>query len=135
VRGLLKGAANVLIASLMAGQVSAQGGEAELLRDALRTYRVGHEAAIVHELMELVALPNVAADSTGIRENAARLLAMLGDRGFATQMLESPGSPPAIFGELQAPGATRTVMLYAHYDGQPADSSQWEGVTLVAGVA
>lgn len=40
-------------------------------------------------------------------------------------MIESPGSPPAVYGELLVPGATRTVMLYAHYDGQPADSRHW----------
>ena len=32
-----------------------------------------------------------------------------------------PGGPPAVYGELPTPGATRTVVLYAHYDGQPVD--------------
>jgi acetylornithine deacetylase/succinyl-diaminopimelate desuccinylase-like protein len=39
-------------------------------------------------------------------------------------MLEGAG-PPAIFGELKTPGATRTIGFYAHYDGQPVEPSKW----------
>src|SRR5439155_678592 len=38
---------------------------------------------------------------------------------------EAPGSPPAVYGELVSPGAPRTVILYAHYDGQPVDTARW----------
>jgi acetylornithine deacetylase/succinyl-diaminopimelate desuccinylase-like protein len=94
-------------------------------RDAVRDYRMANEAAIVRELADLVAIPNVADDSVNIRRNAAQLVAMLERRGVAARLLEAPGSPPAVFGELRSPGATRTVVFYAHYDGQPADSSGW----------
>jgi acetylornithine deacetylase/succinyl-diaminopimelate desuccinylase-like protein len=30
-----------------------------------------------------------------------------------------------VFGRLDVPGATRTIALYLHYDGQPADTSEW----------
>jgi acetylornithine deacetylase/succinyl-diaminopimelate desuccinylase-like protein len=30
-----------------------------------------------------------------------------------------------VFGELRAPGARRTVIFYAHYDGQPVDTTRW----------
>ncbi len=36
-----------------------------------------------------------------------------------------PGAPPAVFGELDTPGATRTLIFYAHYDGQPLDPKEW----------
>jgi acetylornithine deacetylase/succinyl-diaminopimelate desuccinylase-like protein len=94
-------------------------------RDAVREYRMVNEAAIVRELAELVAIPNVARDSANIRRNAAHLVLMLERRGVAARLLETPGSPPAVYGELRTPGATRTVVFYAHYDGQPADPSQW----------
>src|SRR5262249_19708005 len=60
-----------------------------------------------------------------IRRNAAALLRMLERRGIAARLLEAPGSPPAVFGELPAPGATHTVVLYAHYDRQPVDTARW----------
>jgi acetylornithine deacetylase/succinyl-diaminopimelate desuccinylase-like protein len=30
-----------------------------------------------------------------------------------------------VYGELRTPGATRTVVFYAHYDGQPVEESKW----------
>ncbi|HKB92081.1 MAG TPA: M20/M25/M40 family metallo-hydrolase, partial [Opitutaceae bacterium] len=38
---------------------------------------------------------------------------------------KSPNSNPAVFGEVKVPGATRTIMFYAHYDGQPVNPAQW----------
>jgi acetylornithine deacetylase/succinyl-diaminopimelate desuccinylase-like protein len=41
-------------------------------------------------------------------------------------LLEVPGSPPAVLGELSAgETASKTIVLYAHYDGQPVDESRW----------
>jgi acetylornithine deacetylase/succinyl-diaminopimelate desuccinylase-like protein len=36
-----------------------------------------------------------------------------------------PGSNPVVFGELTTPGATTTVVFYAHYDGQPVEPTEW----------
>jgi len=78
-----------------------------------------HEAAIVTELRELLALPNVATDEADIARNAALLVRMLEKRGIAARILETPGAPVAVHGELATPGATRTLLFYAHFDGQP----------------
>ena len=95
------------------------------VRAAVRAYREAHEAEILRELRDLLAIPNLATDSTSIRANARHLVTMLERRGVSARLLESSGGPPAVFGELVTKGATRTVVLYAHYDGQPVDSSQW----------
>ena len=95
-------------------------------RASARDYRERNEAEILGEFAGLLALPNLASDSVGIRRNADHLLQMLGTRGFTnTRLLTVPGGPPAVYGELSAPGATRTLVLYAHYDGQPLDPKQW----------
>jgi acetylornithine deacetylase/succinyl-diaminopimelate desuccinylase-like protein len=96
-------------------------------RQAARAWREGHEAAILREFSALLAIPNVASDSVNIRRNAALLMEMLRRRGATTQLLEVPGGPPSVYGEITVPGATRTIMLYAHYDGQPVDPAQWTG--------
>jgi acetylornithine deacetylase/succinyl-diaminopimelate desuccinylase-like protein len=44
---------------------------------------------------------------------------MLEKRGIATRILEPPGAPVAVFGELRTPGAKKTLLFYAHFDGQP----------------
>lgn len=100
-------------------------GAPPTLRDRITAWRQQHEGAILRELAGLLSLPNVASDSGAIRANAVHLTRMLERRGIAARLLESPGSPPAVYGELRTPGATRTVMFYAHYDGQPVDSTRW----------
>ncbi len=91
----------------------------------IRRYREQHEREIVHELVDLLAIPNLASNDREIRRNAAFIQQMLERRGIASRLLESNGSPPAVYGELKVPGARRTVVFYAHYDGQPVDSAKW----------
>src|SRR6476660_1050687 len=106
--------------------LNSQGvSDAATIRSAARTYRVAHEPAILGEFTDLLSIPNLAADNTNIRRNANRLIEMLGHREVAARLLELEGSPPVVLGELNTPGATRTLILYAHYDGQPVDPSQW----------
>jgi acetylornithine deacetylase/succinyl-diaminopimelate desuccinylase-like protein len=90
----------------------------------VREYRRAHEAEIVGEFVELLSIPNVASDIGNIRRNAAKLIEMMGQRGIEARLLEGNG-PPAVFGELKTPGATRTIGFYAHYDGQPVDAAKW----------
>jgi len=90
----------------------------------VRAYRSAHEAEIINELADLLSIPNVASDAVNIRRNAAKLIDLMGRRGIQARLLEGSG-PPAIFGELKTPGATRTIGFYAHYDGQPVEPSKW----------
>lgn len=108
-----------ILSPLLTGVAQAQSTTA-----SIRTYREAREAQIVNELVELLSIPNVASDNANIRKNAAKLVEMMQKRGIQTQLLEGKG-PPAVFGEIKTPGATRTIALYAHYDGQPADASKW----------
>jgi acetylornithine deacetylase/succinyl-diaminopimelate desuccinylase-like protein len=110
----------------IAGHAHAQAPAAASVRQQVRAYRVAHDVEILRELVDLLAIPNVASDSANIRRNAAFVATMLERRGIAARLLESPtGGPPAVYGELTTPGATRTVTLYAHYDGQPVDTTRW----------
>jgi acetylornithine deacetylase/succinyl-diaminopimelate desuccinylase-like protein len=106
----------LLLLLLIARAVSAQD---------VHAWRVAHEGTILREFTTLVSLPNVASDSVNIRHNADTLIAMLQRRGVSARLLELPGSPPAVYGSLDAPGATHTLVLYAHYDGQPVTPSDW----------
>jgi acetylornithine deacetylase/succinyl-diaminopimelate desuccinylase-like protein len=106
------------------GQGDAAGQSAAIR--AVREYRVAHEGEVVAELLALLRLPNVAADLPAIRRNAEALVAMMERRGIRARLLET-GGPPYVFGQLSVPGATRTVLFYAHYDGQPVDTGRWVG--------
>jgi acetylornithine deacetylase/succinyl-diaminopimelate desuccinylase-like protein len=94
-------------------------------RPAVRTWVAANQASVVAELVELLKIPNVAADVENIRRNAEHLKAMLAKRGFAAELLETDGNP-LVYGELRVPGATRTLLLYSHYDGQPVAPERWQ---------
>jgi acetylornithine deacetylase/succinyl-diaminopimelate desuccinylase-like protein len=91
----------------------------------VRSYRLDNEDRIVRELTEFLSIPNVANDTPNIQKNAARLIEMLEARGIETHLLPIGGRGPVVFGKLTAPNATRTVIFYAHYDGQPVDPEAW----------
>ncbi|MGD8698354.1 MAG: M20/M25/M40 family metallo-hydrolase [Gemmatimonadales bacterium] len=93
---------------------------------AVRDYRSAHEREIVGELVDFLRLPNVAANLDDIRNNARAVVEMMERRGLEVRLLET-GGPPYVYGELVTPGARRTVLFYAHYDGQPVDASRWQG--------
>lgn len=94
---------------------------------AARKYRITKEHEILDEYVRLLSLPNVASDRPNIARNAEFILKMLERRGVKTRLLEVPEAPPVVFGQIDVPGATRTLIFYAHYDGQPVEPAKWEG--------
>src|SRR5690242_1594990 len=98
---------------------------ADQVAQAVREYRIANEDRIIRELREFLSLPNVASDEANIQKNAARLVEMLEARGIETHLFSIAGRGPVVFGKLETPGATRTVIFYAHYDGQPVDPKAW----------
>ena len=114
----------LVVLAVVAGRAAAD--EAQAMAAAER-HVAAHEAAIVGELRELIALPNVATSPADIRVNADLLLRMLEKRGIAARILETPGAPVAVYGERRVPGAKRTLLFYAHFDGQPVGpESAWK---------
>jgi acetylornithine deacetylase/succinyl-diaminopimelate desuccinylase-like protein len=101
-----------------------RAGDAELYSD-VENYRQQHERQIVGELAELVSMRSVAADRAGLAGAADMLVRRLRARGFEATQWTVPGAAPLVFGTLKGTAAKRTVVFYAHYDGQPVTPSQW----------
>src|SRR5437762_7737213 len=97
------------------------------LSQSVNDYRRAHERQIIEEFTQLLAIPNVASDRENIRRNADFILGMMQRRGLNPQLLEanSKETPPAVYGEFKVAGATHSIILYAHYDGQPVDPAAW----------
>jgi acetylornithine deacetylase/succinyl-diaminopimelate desuccinylase-like protein len=93
--------------------------------DAARAWRLQHEQQIIDGFVELLAIPNLASDTVNIRRNAEHIVGLLTKRGFAARLLEVQGSPPAVFAERNTAGTDRTLLVYVHYDGQPASAEGW----------
>lgn len=87
-----------------------------------------NKSAILSEYVQLLAIPNVASDLPNIRRNAEHIMAMMAKRGLSPRLLEddSRSGSPAIYGEWRVPGAKRTLIIYAHYDGQPVTPEDWK---------
>jgi acetylornithine deacetylase/succinyl-diaminopimelate desuccinylase-like protein len=80
---------------------------------------------VLADFVDLLRLPNVTGDIGNLRTNAAELVSRFGERGAEIEIVQLEGASPALIGELRTPGATATLGVYVHYDGQPVDPNNW----------
>src|SRR4051812_39331621 len=92
-----------------------------------RDYVKGHQPEILREFVEFLSIPNIASDRSNIARNVDLLQRMMQRRGLVVRLLQTSGAPPVVYGELNVPGAKRTFVFYAHYDGQPVEPAEWTG--------
>ncbi len=89
-------------------------------------YRQSYPHLVILEYLDFLAIPNVSSEKENIRKNAEFIVKMMEKRQINAQILETGGNP-VVYGELKTSGAQQTLLFYAHYDGQPVDSSLWTG--------
>src|SRR6185503_18214571 len=116
----------VVCAALPATLAAAPAREpsAVRVRQAVRTWRARNELSVLRAFTDLLSLPNVASNLADIERNAQAITRSLEQRGLATRRLGAEGEPPVVFAEMRVPGARRTLVVYAHYDGQPVDPAR-----------
>ncbi len=102
-----------------------QGVAAQEGADVAGAYREAHEAELLHEFAELLTYPNRARDREDITRAAEYIRDQLLGVGVESRLLHVEGAPPLVYGKLTVPGATRTLGIYVHYDGQPVDPTRW----------
>jgi acetylornithine deacetylase/succinyl-diaminopimelate desuccinylase-like protein len=100
-----------------AGQSPAQSAHA---------FTTAHRDELIQHFSAFLAIPNVAATPDGLRRNADYLIDQLHQRKIDAHLLTFPGAPSVVYGHIDTPGATHTIVFYAHYDGQPVTPSEWE---------
>ena len=85
---------------------------------------------LVQELSALVAIPSVAFPGfppDPVHQMGQAVVDLLRRSGAPARLLDIPGGYPAVWAELPAPPGAPTVLLYAHYDVQPAPPEQgWD---------
>ncbi len=98
----------------------------QIPEEAAHQFRITHEQQILEEFNSLLSIPNVARDTDNIQRNAAALVEALARRHVVARLLSVPNANPVVYGEIRTPGAKRTIVLYAHYDGQPVTPAEWD---------
>ncbi|GCE28711.1 dipeptidase [Dictyobacter alpinus] len=102
-----------------------------LSHDAIREAVAQAMPAALGDLARLVAIPSVATEGfpkAPVVEAAHATLDILQRAGVqAVRLLDQPTGYPSVYGEIPGPAGAPTVLLYAHYDVQPAgNKEEWQ---------
>ena len=111
----------VFTALLFCGSLAAQSSQ-DLVKKSIQE----KQTSIIDEFKTFLSIPNVASNPKGLQENADWMMNYMKVKGIEDiSLLTLPNSqmPPVVYGEVKVPGATETIIFYAHYDGQPVDTS------------
>ncbi len=80
-----------------------------------------HRDQGLRELEEYCRIPSISAKGMALDQCADHVVGLLQALGARVQRLPTEGGPPVVVGDLPAPGANRTLLLYNHYDVQPVE--------------
>jgi cysteinylglycine-S-conjugate dipeptidase len=83
---------------------------------------------VLERLGALVRIPSVAFpgfDAEPVHRMGAAVVSLFEDAGATgVRLMDVPGGYPCVYADLPGPEGSPTVLLYAHYDVQPAPESQ-----------
>ncbi|HEY3067468.1 MAG TPA: M20/M25/M40 family metallo-hydrolase [Methylomirabilota bacterium] len=80
--------------------------------------------ALVESFVDFLRMNSVSQERERVRATGAWLAEVVRARGLEGRLLETGGNP-AVFGERRVSGATRTVLIYCHYDTKPIPLRGW----------
>ncbi len=99
----------------------------------IKNYNDQHRIEMLKEFMDFSSIPNTMNDRSDLLKNADFIMQLMNKSGIQNVQLlnaKSPKSIPAIYGEVLVPNAKKTIIFYAHYDGQPVNPDKWaEGLS------
>ncbi len=90
----------------------------------VRQYRATNELRILNDFREFLSIPNTGTKDGMQQENADWIIDYISKRGFTARSVMSGGAP-YVLAERLTPGASKTVLFYVHYDGQPVIPENW----------
>src|SRR5687768_12616046 len=110
------------VCMLLAGSLGAMtAGAAERVSPAVAAAQSNFA-----EFLELLRIPNIPAEPRDIQRNATFLEQSFRKRGFETRLLANAAQRPLVFAQFgEARPGLRTVLFYAHFDGQPVNAKEW----------
>jgi acetylornithine deacetylase/succinyl-diaminopimelate desuccinylase-like protein len=98
---------------------------ATVVNEAVDKHLAAHAVEMLTDFRSLLSLPNVSTSTSDMQKNAEWISDYIGRRGFSSKIV-SAGGAPYIIAQRPTPGASKTVLIYAHYDGQPVEPANWK---------
>ncbi len=91
--------------------------------EKIYSYIDEHSQRFIDELATFVKQPSISSQGIGIEECAKLLIQMMEEVGIGYEAMPMGGdtNPPLIYGELTSPRASKTLLIYGHYDVQPPE--------------
>ncbi len=90
-------------------------------------YADGHLDNFLEELKELVSQPSVSAQNLGLKECAELVRSKMVQLGMDVKLIPIEGAPDAVYSELKGSPGSNTLVIYNHYDVQPAEPlEEWK---------
>ncbi|MFN8474032.1 MAG: M20/M25/M40 family metallo-hydrolase [Anaerolineae bacterium] len=93
------------------------------MNPTIQSYLRDHADEHVRDLQALLGFPSIAARTDDIEDCAAWLAEFMAGFGAPSDMLRNGGNPVLL---AEVPGRSpKTLLVYLHYDVQPADEPDW----------
>lgn len=83
-----------------------------------------HGPSILSDFRAFLSLPNTGARRGQQQANAEWITNYIGKRGFESKIVRAGGAP-YVLAEKRVEGAVKTILFYAHFDGQPVIPENW----------
>ena len=80
--------------------------------------------SIFERFVACLRVDTVSQRPERVRIGAKWLAREMTSRGLEARVLETGGNP-VVFGERRVPGASRTLLIYCHFDTKPAPPAGW----------
>ena len=123
-RTFIRAAAFAIACAPLCEPAAAQDATIDEVVSIVNDYRAANETQIVTDFVHLLSLPNVADNQDDMERNATYIMGLLEQRGFESRRF-SAGGAPYVYAELSNPRAAETILVYAHFDGQPVQEENW----------
>ena len=96
-------------------------GHTQTVQDGVWEWIDQNSERFVEKLRVLCQQPSVSAQNAGLTETASLVRKLLEEAGFKVETFTPVHGPPVVFGELQSKRGAKTLLIYNHYDVQPAE--------------
>lgn len=123
----LAGLRTLILGALLLGTTACVAGtksDIASIRSAVDQHNDIHGPTMLREFREFLSLPNVSTIHDDMVINAEWIEQYIAQRGFRSKIVTA-GRAPYVIASRHIDDSAPTLLIYAHFDGQPVEASNW----------